>query len=356
MKKKLLLLSLSSLMAIPLFSCSTEQAEDGWGIKEADYQNVLKLENQVSRSNGKMTFTVEDEFGSFKGKVNSEDVILFNINKLKEIKGKKHYSYSDIKSAEVEKETFSSKEDGTGFTITFSGDNSTRYGIIANKTTNLDNKFVFSGMSEPYSEKTKLHQEEGVWEKAYIETKADKGVDPTVPIQIEAYVVKFMIGIATSQPLAIADGVYGLLGMIGGAFKPAEPSIADVLEKLAEIDGKLDDLSAEIQKNQRELIDEAIYQEAQIDKALIALYQQDYTDYVTNYLDPIDVVERDYAQYIDYKLKQLVKNEPRVINIRYKRNEENKYVQLAGSESNYHDFGILNIDVKADSYSNAQGF
>lgn len=356
MKKKLLLLSLSSLMAIPLFSCSNQQAEDGWGIKESDYQNVIKIDSQISKSDGKMVFTVEDEFGSFNGKVNSDDVILFNINKLKEIKGKQYYSYSDIKSVEVPKIEFSSKEDGTGFTIKFDGDNSTRYGIIANKNTNLDNQFVFSGMDEPYSFKSRLHQEEGVWEKAYIETKADKGVDPTVPIQIEAYVVKFMIGIATSQPLAIADGVYGLLGMIGGAFKPAEPSIADVLEKLAEIDGKLDDLSAEIQKNQRELINEAIYQEAQIDKALIALYQQDYTDYVTNYLDPIDVVERDYSQYLDYKLKQLVKNEPQVINLRYKRNEENKYVQLAGSEANYHDFGILSIDVKADSYSNAQGF
>lgn len=357
MKKKLLLLSLSSLMSIPLFACSnTTQVKDGWDIKEADYQNALKFESQVSRSNGKMELTVEDEFGSFRGKVNSEDVILFNINKLKEIKGKKYYTYSDIKSAEVPKESFSSEEDGTGFTVTFNGDTSTRYGIIANKNTNLDNQYVLSGMKEIYSKKLRLHQEEGEWEKAYIETKADKGVDPTVPIQIEAYVVKFMIGIATSQPLAIADGVYGLLGMIGGAFKPAEPSIADVLEKLAEIDGKLDDLSAEIQKNQRELINQAIYQEAQIDKALIAIYQQDYTDYVTNYLDPIDSIERDYTQYIDYKLKQLVKNEPQTINLRYKRNEENKYVQLAGSESNYHDFGVLSIDVKPDSYSNAQGF
>ena len=357
MKKKILLFSLTSLMAIPLFSCSNEQAESGWGIKEADYQNILKFDNEVSQKDDKLEFKVDDEFGSFKGKIDSDNVILFNLDKLHEIKGKKYYTYEDFKSCEVEKASFISSDIGRGFTITFNGNPNSRYGTITNKDAMIDNEYAFSIMENPINKVKRLAQEEGEWEDAYIETKAEsEGIDWTPAIQIEHYVVKMVAGYIFANPLSIVDGGYGLLAMIGGMFAPAEPSIADVLEKLGEIDKKLDDLTEEIKKNQRELIDEEIYTQAQIDKALVALYQQDYTDYVTHYLDPVDTIERDYSQYIDAKLKQLVKSEPETITLKYKRNEENKLVQLSQSEEHYDDFGIKTLQVKAKSYGNAQSY
>ncbi len=337
MKKKLLLLSLSSLMALPVVGCSKEEEkEKGWNINGSDYQNILKFENKVSQTNGKFEFTIDNDFGPFKGKINEDDVILFSINNLKEIKGKKYYTYEDFKNCEIKKETFVSSDIGRGFTITFDGNPNERYGTLTNKSATIDNLYAFSAMNESLNATRTFKQEDGEWEDAYIESAAEY-TDPTIGLNIEMYIANIILGGMTENPVSVANGIYGLLGTFFNAVKPAEPSIQDVLDKLDDMDKKLDEINAEIQKNQKELINEHVYEQAQIDKVLATLYQQDITAFVTDYIDPIDTIERKYSQYVETKLKEVVKAEPQKVGLHYKRNTRGKLILISQCEADYDD-------------------
>lgn len=339
-------------MTITLISCSNKNSENGWEISEEDYQNILKFENQVSEKNGKLELTIDDDFGSFNGVVNQNDVILFNLNKLKESSKNKRYSYEDYKNSEINKDSFISSNIGRGFTVTFEGNSNEKYGVLINKNATLDKQFAISAMKESLNATKSFKQEEGEWEDAYIESSAEY-VDPTTGLNIELYIAEIVLGGMTSNPVAIATGVYGLISTFFNAVKPAEPSIQDVLDKLAEMDEKLDEINLEIQKNQKELINELIYEQAQIDKTLAAIYQQDITAFVTDYVDPIDSIERKYSQYIEAKLKEVVKANPKDIELHYIRNSEGKIHLVSQCEPEYTNGSSIVYTAKNSGWSNS---
>lgn len=355
MKKKLLLLSLSSLMSIPLISCSNEE-EDGWGIKKLDYQNIIQFENQVTRSNGKIKFKIDNEYGPFKNELKSEDIIVFDVSKIKDEDQNSYYSYKEYKACEINKEEFTALEEGRGFEVTFDGDIDSLYGVIINKEAMLQGDFAISSMDKSIRVASRLNSDEGEWIDAYIESRPEEHTDYSMQfIEIGVYVAALVFSCMTGNVVSACTSVYGILSLLDNTFKPEEPGIQDVLNRLDEIDAKLDEINEEIKRNQAELVNEQIYTEALIDRLAAEEYQRDITAYVTDYVNPVESIERKYSQYTGTCYKNLVKAEPGYVELHFTRNEKNKLVQLSQSEVGY-DSAALVIRVPMDSYGNAKKF
>lgn len=352
MTKHILVISLTSLLTITC-GCGRATKDKNWEITREDYQNILELDGKVEDHKTNYTYTVDNEFGYFIDNVNKENVILFDIDKLDKDKDQKYYTYDDYKGAEIEYQNIAPIENGRGFVIDFDGEKDKHYATIINKTVSIDNVYMISTAKS--LNETLYTPEEGKWEKDYIDSKASFDTFQQI-LNIEQYIGDIVIGAIGNCPTSIVDGAFGIISTITGAFKNNDPTIQDVLDKLADIDSKLDDIIATIDKNQKELINEDIYIENQIDKVLITLYQQNYSNFVTNYLEPLETVERATIQYMAAKIKQYVKANPVTVEIHYRTNEDGTYSVISPIEKDYDAVTSKVQRVEFEGYANAKKF
>ena len=355
MKRKLLLLSLSSLMSIPLISCSGPQ-EEGWDIKKDDYRNIIQFESQASKSDGKIKLAIDDEYGPFKNGITPEDVIVFDVSKLKDDDNSSYYNYKEYKACEINKDDFKVLEEGRGFEVKFDGNIDTIYGILINKDVLLKGEYGISAMDKTIKDSSRLRaQDDEEFIDEYIETHAEHKDYSVEFTEIGCYVAALIFSCMTGNVVSACTSVYGILSLLNSTFKPAEPSIQDVLNRLDDIDKKLDEITELIKKNQEQLVNEQLYTEAMIDKLTADQYQRDITAFVTDYVNPIDSLQRKHAQYVEASYKNLVKGTPGYINLHFNRNEKNELVLLSQSESGY-DAAKINIQVPIEGYNNAKKF
>ena len=238
MKRKLLLLSLSSLMSIPLISCSGSK-EDGWDIKKDDYRNIIQFENLASKSDGKIKLAIDDEYGPFKNGITPEDVIVFDVSKLKDDDNSSYYNYKEYKACEINKDDFKLFEEGRGFEVKFDGNIDTIYGILINKDVLLKGEYGISAMDKTIKDSSRLRaQDDEEFIDEYIETHAEHKDYSVEFTEIGCYVAALIFSCMTGNVVSACTSVYGILSLLNSTFKPAEPTIQDVLDKLEDIDKK----------------------------------------------------------------------------------------------------------------------
>lgn len=207
--------------------------------------------------------------------------------------------------------------------------------------------------SEVYQINNVNNQEDGVWEKDYINSSADYNIHGY--LDMGQYLGKIIFGTAVKNPVAIVDGVHGILSTFTSAISSSEASVQDVFDKLVDLDEKLDQITELIERNQTEIINEQIYTEAQIDKALIEIYQHNYNEFVANYLNPLDSIQRDYTQFIAAELQNFVTLDNPYIELHYEV-KDGTYKLLSRTEANYANPGIQIYKVNIPSFSNSKAF
>ena len=250
MTKHILIISLTSLLTITC-GCGRKTESANWLITRDDYKKILELDGKVEEHESNYTYTIDNEFGYFLDNVNKENIILFDIDKLDKKGSQSYFTYSDYKKAEIKYQTITPIEKGRGFVIDFNGEKDKHYATIINKTVSVDNIYMIS--SAKSINEVLYTPAEGQWEIDYIDSKASYDTFQDI-LNIGQYIGDIVVGAAGNCPTSIVDGIFGIISTISGSFFNSDPTIQDVLDKLADIDAKLDDIIATIDKNQKELI------------------------------------------------------------------------------------------------------
>lgn len=354
--KKLLILSLATLMAIPMSGCNKNE----WDITRESYEHAINVESVLSGTEEEMKFVLDTEIKPFTSNFSKDDVILYNLDTLAKIKNKDYYTYKSYTNSKVTIKNFEKYSDGTGFTLDFDGDPNTHYGVIVNKKAIAYDQYLIATASKSFAESRILlggksdEEERNEWNSRYIKHNATYD-DVTNMLEIGKYFGEIFFGAISNCPTSCVDGVFGIISMFSG-LASNEPETYDLFNKLIDIERKLTEISDQINKNTRVLMEEDMYIETQVDKALIEIYKQNYQNYITNYVEPLDNIQRDYEQFHEARLAQLANKEVTTpISLHYEV-VDGKYALISQSESKYNAQGTVIYNVEIPSYANAKKF
>lgn len=119
-------------------------------------------------------------------------------------------------------------------------------------------------------------------------------------IYIYSYYLKIGASIASKNPVAAIDNLMGLLEACG-ILKPG-PSIQDVLNRLDQLDKKLDIISGKIDHLSDQIADSQAATAAGIDLVLYNQYRANWSSFVHNYVEPMDDMIRSYRTKVQTDL------------------------------------------------------
>lgn len=354
--KKFSKITLSVLLAFSVSACNNDE----WNITRESYNNFLKLDSSIEGSSENMTYVLQSDLVPFKDDISFDDVLFFNADTLSFLKNEDYYSYRALKKSEVKAKTFEVLDAGTGFAIGFDGNPNTHYGVLVNSDAVIPNQYVFSIAAKTFNENKVLfggksdEEIQDEWNNKYIKQSAEYNKTKNV-LDMAQHICNIVIGAFSGAPTAVISGVFGLLSMANN-LQNKDPSTRDVYNKLIDIEKKLSEISDLINENTRILMQEDLYIETQIDKALVELYKQNYNDYITNYVEPLETIKRDYDQYHEARLAEIVNGDSySTIQLRYEE-VDGFYRHLCKSEAAYNAEGVIIKNISIPNYDNAKKF
>ena len=356
--KKVILTALSLLMMIPMVGCNnkSDTTKSKWNYTKDEMTRFIHFKNKVQIiGNDHYKMIIDEPNYGFSKDIDETDVILFKKENIKSNNKDGYITYKDLKATNVKTNKVSVSDDTHKIEIEFNGELDNTYGALLDKNVLGMNSYVLSEMDKPLKYQGFGAGEEGEWEKQYIDSEAEWS-DGEAIFDIAKYIGDIIVGAISNCPTACVDGVFGIITTLGGQFLDEEPSMADIMNKLEEISGQITDLSLQIDANTKLLEDELIYTQAQIDKTLVTLFQQNYSDYVTHYVEPLQTIERDFSQYIESYLKDIVKEKNKTVDLHYEITEGGLYKLLSITEPNYNDIETKKYTITIKSFDNAKAF
>lgn len=357
--KKQAFLALSALLTLSLIGCTQKENPklSRWYYTKDEMTDFINMKNSVIATNKDQTRfrwkTIEDNY-LFQEGMNAKDIIFFNKNKVKMPKHGEYITYQLLKEARVPVLNFQEDEENHGFSFEFDGNVDDEYAVLINKQTLGMDTFAYSEMKTAFKNMS-LKAEEGEWEDQYVMSQGEWS-DAQAILDIGKYIGDIIWGSSSGCPTAVVDGIFGIVSTIGGGLCDTEPSMQDIMNKLEDIDNKLSEIVGVIDKNQQELMNEEYYIEGQIDKSLITLYQQNYSDFVTNYIEPLETIERDFSQFIEANLKDIVNGEEINVPIRYIINEKGQYELLSITDDRYNSVYSIAYTINIKEFPQAKAF
>ena len=148
------------------------------------------------------------------------------------------------------------------------------------------------------------------FEENYISKKMTYETGGKFAMSVLTNVGAIAAGAAFSSPTSVVSGIFGILNAVGDNFATSKgPTIKDVMDKLNEMDGKLDTITATLNENYNQLMTESVRTEAAVDKVLLEEQNSAIESFYTNYVMPIENHERDYSDYVEQSLKTYVSKE-----------------------------------------------
>lgn len=146
-----------------------------------------------------------------------------------------------------------------------------------------------------------------VFEENYIKDKYNYANGGQFVVSIIGNLGSIAAGVGFDSPTAVVSGVFGLLNNIGGQFAGSNgPTTKDVMNKLNEMDAKLDMINATLTENYNQLMSEEIRTQAMVDKVLLEGQEAAIASFYTDYALPIENFERNYSDYVEQSLKAFV--------------------------------------------------
>ena len=319
MKKVIKIFTIILLLSLTIFttvSCKKKNNDTGlnWSFSKKDASKFVELDaNIVQEEDGTLVLNATYNNAIFTGKLDNTTVLLYNFNKLNDIKD--YIKYEDIKSALVNYDSIVVNDSKDKITIKFSGNEEDEYGIIIHKDSLSIDTFAsaFAHKEPKFNVNVVTEYEESIIKKKGTWDDANK------MLQMANYISQMVLGFMSDSPTAFAAGAFGIAQTLGVSFFGKQATIASVSKQLEVVDHKLDLLTAQIDSNQKQIIDEFVRTQAMIDEVKVNQYNQNITAYQTDYVKPLDDYIFIYKDTVEQALKSYV-NEAKSISVFYANN------------------------------------
>ncbi|MCF0107735.1 MAG: hypothetical protein HUJ59_01830 [Bacilli bacterium] len=357
MKIKAFPLMLAAMISAPaLASCRTELNQK-WLYTKADMAEFAEYQGDVETIDGITTFKVISGDPIFDKEVKKENLRVFDLKAALQDLSKKdetgYLSYRTIEKHLMPIKEFKVNEDLTEFQVNIKADNDKTIAVLINK--DVTNNSNYHAICIPHVNKEIVTQPNPQvdFEESYISGSWSYAEGGKFAIQVISNIGSIVAGAAFNSPTAIVGGIFGILGAVGEQFCASGPTIKDVMNKLNEMDEKLDAIGEKLDQNHNQLMQEEIRTQAAVDKSILQTLESQMTSFTTDYIVPLDNFERDFADYIEQSYKTYTKSSE-TINMYLTKGEYGKWSpvmikdEIPGSQE------LLSIAI--NNFDNSQEF
>jgi len=175
-------------------------------------------------------------------------------------------------------------------------------------------------------------QSQTEFEESYIKGSFTYGDGQKFAISMLSNIGTIAAGIGFDSPTTVVSGIFSLLGTINDNLNGSNgPTIANVMNKLNEMDTKLDELNAKIDKNYAQLATEEIRTQAMVDQVLLNEQEKAIRDFNTDYVVPVENYRRNFSDYIEQSYKSYISVEEEA-DIYVSKNEKNEWTLVPITE------------------------
>lgn len=325
-KNKLISLSIASLCVMILSSCGNSESRK-WNYTKEDMSEFMYLNADLkNNSDNTSTFSSDTDLAIFDENIDGDDVIVFDVDKVKEELEKSNKDYADysvLKTASVKVTNIKNLDDKDGFDITFNSGTSTNYGMLLHSSVTTENKYL---MVDKYTSNNKQNSDpQSEFEEKYVSGSISWEDGGKFAYNLISNIGMILVGVGTENPTAIAGGIFGILGTITESFSSSGPTMKDIMDQLKETDKKIDELSAKIDRNTQQLADEIVRAEALVDQANLNTLNLAINDFATNSIASINTFNRNFADEVGTYYKEYVKV-PQTVKLDLNKNDKGEYV------------------------------
>lgn len=188
------------------------------------------------------------------------------------------------------------------------------------------------------------------FEENYIKDTYSYSTGGKFAVSMLANIGTICAGVGFDSPTTVVSGVFGLIGTVGDNFCGSTgPTIKDVMNKLGEMDTKLDAINAKIDQNYNQLLSEEIRTQAMVDKVLLEDQEAAISAFYTDYTMPLENHVRDYTDYMEQSLKKFVSTPETVTYTVHKEN--NGWALNSLTDPNAKIECEIKVEIKDFSYS-----
>lgn len=328
-KKGLLVLSVAALL---LSSCGVEDST--WSYSREDMSSFASLTGEISNlGDGKAQYDVNPGVEILSRELTKDDVIVYDINKAAEIMATYNKSYADhavIKSASTPVYNVTTSEDKCGFKVDFDWTTGVRYGMMVTSAATSTSEFI---VVEPYEEEQTIveNDPQAQFEEEYVIKDPAWGEGGSQVYSVITNIGVIVVAAFAASPVSIASGIFGILGTIFEAFSPSGPSIQDVLNKLKEIDTKIDELADALRRNTKQIEDDILYNDAMVNADALNNLTETLNTFTTNFLSPLSDINRNLGDQFSILFKDYVQNN-QTVKLQLSKNSKDEWESVPHGE------------------------
>lgn len=358
MKNKALPLMLAALIGVPVLASCGTKTDKAWYYTKADMSSFTNYEGDVTALDGSkaVEFKVRSGDPIFDKDVTKSNIKAFDMKAaLQDLANAKvnYLDYETISKHEVKVKELKVDEDKQGFNVLIDSEPSKQYAVLINKDVTYNSNY--HAMCIPHTEISQIisPNPQVDFEENYISGQFTWEDGGKFIVDVLSNIGNICAGIGFDSPTSAVAGVFGLLQTIGNQFCASGPTIKDVMNKLNEMDKKLDAIDEKLDQNFNQLMDEEIRTQAAVDKSILQTMEGQITDFATDYIVPLENYQRDFADYIEQSYKSYVNNEE-IVNMYLVKNADNEYRVALVCEEVPASQQLVTINIS--NWSNAQKY
>jgi len=345
MKRKSLALLTSVFVFIPaLAGCNNDAKKWNYSKDEIGEFYELRGIDTISDTNRAISYSGKEYF--FDGQISIDDIKVYNHTKLQEDAKSGTISLSsDYIPYKVlcnyEATVVSVENSYASIKVSYIDNSSDIFKALVHKDANVTQRYLeIEGAKEGLGQTSDVEIDT---EEDYIMASPSWAVGKNV-INLIGGITQLVVGSVCGVPTAQAGGIFTILTSLGDLFgAKGEPTIQDVLNKLNEMDKKLDDIQAQINRNHQELIDMNLLLELGISQEILATYENGISQFKADYAKPIDLLLKQFRYYIDDCFKDLVK-QSKTIDMYFVK-ENNKWTLQSFSDTDHTNSSHVSLTV-----------
>lgn len=143
-----------------------------------------------------------------------------------------------------------------------------------------------------------------VFEEKYVEEKFPYSSGAKFVVSLVGNIGAICAGSLYNNPVSIVSGIFGTISTFGNTFITSKaPTTQDIMDKLAEMNTKLDEINATLNENHNQLLNENVRTQALVDKVLLEDQESAISNFYTTYVMPLENHQRDFSDYLEQSLK-----------------------------------------------------
>ena len=357
MKTKKLSLALATFTFLPVLA-GCKDSPMRWNFNKTEIANFKELVGLDSVENGNRVISYSGNEYYFDKDLEKDDVKIYNYTDLLE----------DVKNGVVElkdgfvpyktllnytTEVMEIENSYASFKVTFENSSSSdTFRVLVHKDTNIKNVYLdVQGSKEGPTNEVNIDEK---FCEDYVQADISK-LSEKSDLSIAGEITQIAIGPTFGTPTTKAGGIFAILTSLGNAFRfKGDISNQSTIDKLKEMDYKLDDVQTQINKNHQDLVELKLLTELGISEELMDDYEDEISDFEEIYSQPIELILKEFKSYTDAAFKQIIKS-AKDINMYFVRDERSLKWVLQSSLDTDHT-GQENIHFSIPNWPNATAY